>query len=66
MVLAKPFALTPAKGAIPSIYAASSPDLDGMTGLYFEKCNVVGPSAFALDDAAGERLWKVSEMLTAV
>jgi len=65
MIVAKPFALSPAKGAITSIYVAESPDVDGMTGLYFEKCKVVGPSPAALDDAAGERLWEISEKLTA-
>ncbi len=64
-IITKPFALSPAKGALTSIYVASSPDVDAMTGCYFDKCKVAEPSTFALDDAAAERLWEISEKLTA-
>ena len=37
------FALTPEQGADNSIYLASSPDVDGMTGQYFVKREAAAP-----------------------
>jgi len=65
MVLGKPFARSPAQGALTPIYLASSPDVEGMTGLYFAKAKVIAPSKSGLDDDAGEQLWEISEKLTA-
>jgi NAD(P)-dependent dehydrogenase (short-subunit alcohol dehydrogenase family) len=62
--LAKPFALSSEQGAQTSIYVASSPDATGITGQYFVKGRVTGPSAIALDDRAAERLWRASEQMT--
>ena len=61
MVLARPFALSSATGARTSIYLASSPDVEGVTGQYFVKCKARKPSKAAQDDAAAQRLWEVSE-----
>jgi NAD(P)-dependent dehydrogenase (short-subunit alcohol dehydrogenase family) len=63
--LAGPFAISPEKGARTTIYLASSPDVEGVTGGYFYKCKPATPSAVARDDAAAERLWDVSEQLVA-
>jgi len=65
MPLARPFALSAPKGALTSIYVATSPDVNGLTGLYFVKGKAVQPSAHALDDPAAARLWEISEKLTA-
>ena len=54
----------PEKGALTSIYLASSPDVEGITGQYFVKGKAVKPAAHALDDAAAARLWEISEKLT--
>jgi NAD(P)-dependent dehydrogenase (short-subunit alcohol dehydrogenase family) len=62
MVLARPFAISSATGAQTSIYLASSPDVDGVSGQYFYKCRVAKPSV--LDDAAAARLWEVSAEMT--
>ena len=64
--LAKPFLLTPEEGARTSIYLASSPDVEGVTGEYFIKCRIAKPSSRARDDASARRLWEVSEKLTGV
>jgi NAD(P)-dependent dehydrogenase (short-subunit alcohol dehydrogenase family) len=64
MVLLRPFAISSATGAATSIYLASSPDVEGVTGQYFYKCRVTKPSDAALDDAAAARLWKVSTEMT--
>jgi len=63
-VLQKPFAISSEAGARTSVYLASSPDVEGVTGQYFYKCRVRKPSSAALDDAAAARLWDVSAAFT--
>jgi NAD(P)-dependent dehydrogenase (short-subunit alcohol dehydrogenase family) len=57
------FMLPPDKGARCSLDVATSPELAGVSGAYFEKSKVKKPSARALDEADQERLWKLSEEL---
>jgi len=66
MLLLRPFAISSATGAQTSIYLASSPDVDGVSGEYFYKCRVAKPSTAALDAAAAARLWDISAELTGV
>jgi NAD(P)-dependent dehydrogenase (short-subunit alcohol dehydrogenase family) len=61
---AKKFALTPAEGAKTLIYLASSPEVDGITGKYFEKCKEATPTAEAQNDADARRLWEISLQLS--
>jgi NAD(P)-dependent dehydrogenase (short-subunit alcohol dehydrogenase family) len=61
--LLKPFALSPAQGAQTSVYLASAPELEGVTGGYWAKSTPASASAAARDDAAAARLWDVSEAL---
>ena len=65
MPLASPFAISSPKGALTSIYLATSPEVDGVTGQYFVKSRAEQPAKSALDDAAAARLWEISEKLTA-
>ena len=65
MPLIRPFAISAPKGALTSIYLASSPDLEGITGQYFIKGKAVQAAPQGLDDAAAARLWEISEKLTA-
>jgi NAD(P)-dependent dehydrogenase (short-subunit alcohol dehydrogenase family) len=58
--LGTPFALSPAKGARTSVYLASSPEVDRVTGGYFFKCRPAQPSGAARDDDAARRLWDQS------
>ncbi len=61
------------QGAGTSVYAATSPDLDGQGGVYLEDCHVAGltddPDAregvrsYALDPARADALWELSERL---
>jgi NAD(P)-dependent dehydrogenase (short-subunit alcohol dehydrogenase family) len=62
---AKLFARTPEQGAATSVYLASSPEVDGVTGGYFAGCKPASVSKAARDDAAARRLWDVSEALIA-
>ena len=59
------FALTPEEGADNSIYLASSPEVEGVTGKYFVKREPVDSSPLSLDQEVAQRLWDVSEELTA-
>ena len=58
-----PFFLSPAKGARTSVYLASSPEVDGVSGHYFVKCKPRTPRKWARDPDAAQRLWQVSEEL---
>jgi NAD(P)-dependent dehydrogenase (short-subunit alcohol dehydrogenase family) len=64
-------AKTPEQGAATSVLLATSPDLEGIGGRYFEDCHeaevvpaivggIYGVRSYALDPAAAERLWDVS------
>ncbi len=64
VTVAGPFFLSPAKGARTSVYLASSPEVDDVTGRYFVKCKARQPRTWALDPDAAHRLWAVSEELT--
>ncbi len=58
------FMISPEKGAKTSIYLATSPEVEGVTGKYFDKCKPKIPNQQAQDDAAAQRLWVESEKLT--
>jgi len=64
MVLGRPFAISAAKGAETTIYVASSPEVEGVTGQDFYKSAFAKESAAAQEDAAAARLWEISEQLT--
>ena len=61
--IASPFFLSPAKGARTSVYLASSPEVEGVSGEYFVKCKPRQPRRWAKDAEAAQRLWQVSEQL---
>jgi NAD(P)-dependent dehydrogenase (short-subunit alcohol dehydrogenase family) len=62
--VASPFLATPEEGARTSVYLASSPEVEGVTGKYFDKCKERRPTAEALEAGSPERLWAISEELT--
>ncbi|MGO4385690.1 SDR family NAD(P)-dependent oxidoreductase [Specibacter sp. RAF43] len=68
---------TPQQGAATSVWAATSPRLDGLGGVYCEDCDIarptevgsplaryVGVDAHAVDPVTAARLWDVSAELT--
>jgi NAD(P)-dependent dehydrogenase (short-subunit alcohol dehydrogenase family) len=59
--IAKLGAISQEKGAQTTIYLASSPDVAGVSGKYFDKCAPATPSREAQDDAIAKRLWGESE-----
>jgi NAD(P)-dependent dehydrogenase (short-subunit alcohol dehydrogenase family) len=61
----RPLLLTPKKGARTSVYLVCEPGISAVNGAYFDSCHEATPSQAALDDAAGLRLWEISEALCA-
>ena len=58
------FALTPEQGADTIVYLASSPEVEGVTGKYWEKQKQLPSSPVSYDEAAQKRLWEVSAQMT--
>jgi NAD(P)-dependent dehydrogenase (short-subunit alcohol dehydrogenase family) len=58
------FALTPERGAMTSLHLATSPEVEGVSGKYFDKQRPVTPSLEARDDVTARKLWDVSAELT--
>lgn len=56
---------TPEKGARTSIYLASSPDLENVSGKYFENCRPARSSPLSYDKTLQEEFWRLSENLVA-
>ena len=57
-------AISAEKGAKTQIHLATSPDVEGVTGKYFDLCKPKAPDSRALNESAQERLWAISEDLT--
>lgn len=57
------FALTPEEGADTVIYLASSPEVEGVTGKYFIKRQVMPSSPLSYDENVARRLWQESERM---
>ena len=55
--------MPPEKGAETTVYLASSTDVKGVSGRYFDKKKAVASSAASHDEAAQERLWIESAKL---
>jgi NAD(P)-dependent dehydrogenase (short-subunit alcohol dehydrogenase family) len=69
-------AKTPEQGAATQVWAATSPRLDGLGGVYLEDCDIAEPAPadgtrtgvkeYATDPVLAERLWTLSAELTGV
>jgi NAD(P)-dependent dehydrogenase (short-subunit alcohol dehydrogenase family) len=64
ITLARPFMLSPQRGARTVVYLAASPEVATATGGYYVKSQRREPSPAARDAAAARRLWQLSEELT--
>jgi len=53
-------AISPEKGAETMTYLAAAPDVDGVTGKYFDKKKAVSSTKISYDEAAQKRLWGIS------
>ncbi|HEU5181009.1 MAG TPA: SDR family oxidoreductase [Candidatus Polarisedimenticolia bacterium] len=63
IALFRPFFISAEKGAGHVVALATRPDLDGVTGKYFEKEKMVEPAPLARDMALARRFWEVSASL---
>jgi NAD(P)-dependent dehydrogenase (short-subunit alcohol dehydrogenase family) len=60
------FGLSPERGAETSIYLASSAEVEGVTGKYFDNRKAVQSSSASYDTAMQQQLWQISEQITGV
>ena len=58
------FAISEVNGARTSVYLASSPDVEGVTGKYFDSRKEVRSSPASYDEQTWRELWRASEKLT--
>jgi retinol dehydrogenase-14 len=61
--LLRPLMKSPEQGARTSVYAATSPDLEGVSGRFFANSRQARTSEASYDRALAERLWTVSAHL---
>ncbi|CAN5866648.1 SDR family oxidoreductase [soil metagenome] len=64
LALFRLFSTTPEKGAETSVYLASSPEVEDVTGQYFVNKKPVASSKASYGEETAKRLWRVSEELT--
>lgn len=68
---------TPQQGAATQVWAATSPQLNGLGGLYCEDCDIArrnddeglsfsGVKSYAVDPEQAQRLWELSAQLTGI
>jgi len=58
------WAISVDEGAETSVYLASSPEVEGVSGEYFYQKQCVPSSQYSYDEAAARRLWQVSAEMT--
>lgn len=63
MRLARPFFKNPEQGARTSVYVASAPELESITGAYFAESMPAPTNRQAIDMTAAARLWDASKEL---
>jgi NAD(P)-dependent dehydrogenase (short-subunit alcohol dehydrogenase family) len=61
--IVRPFLLTAEEGARTSVYLASSPEVEGVSGKYFSKCKAVPSNAVSYEEQSQNKLWSLSEQM---
>ena len=59
-------AISPEQDARTSIYLASSPEVQGVTGKYLIKCKKVFSSPASMDRDTMRKLWEISNSMTGI
>jgi NAD(P)-dependent dehydrogenase (short-subunit alcohol dehydrogenase family) len=62
--LSRPLMKSPARGAETSLYLASSPEVEGVTGQYFVNKKIAQSSPDSHNPQLAQRLWQVSAKIT--
>lgn len=57
-------AISPEQGAETTLYLATSPEVEGITGRYFDQKKAVESSKMSQDEETARRLWEISLELT--
>jgi len=57
-------AISPQQGAETTLYLATSPEVEGITGRYFDQKKAVESSKISQDEETARRLWEISLELT--
>ena len=60
------FLKTPEQGAQTTIYLASSPEVEGLSGKYYANCREKTSNKESYDLSVARRLWDISARLTGV
>ena len=60
------FALSPEEGAKTMVYLASSAEVAGRSGGYYDRCALAEPSREAQNPADAKRLWELSAKITGI
>uniref|UniRef100_A0A8C2YPD8 Retinol dehydrogenase 14 n=1 Tax=Chinchilla lanigera TaxID=34839 RepID=A0A8C2YPD8_CHILA len=60
------FFKTPLEGAQTSIYLASSPEVEGVSGKYFGDCKEEELLPKAMDESVARKLWDISEVMVGI
>jgi retinol dehydrogenase 12 len=59
-------AISPEAGAKTSLYLATSPEVEGISGKYFDRCKAVSSSPVSYDVQMAQKLWQISAAITGV
>ncbi|TXT62461.1 MAG: Rhamnolipids biosynthesis 3-oxoacyl-[acyl-carrier-protein] reductase [Promethearchaeota archaeon] len=62
--LISPFIKSAEEGALPIIYLATSHELEGVNGKYFDEFEMSKPNPLCFDKKLQEEMWKKSEIIT--
>nr|XP_020765790.1 retinol dehydrogenase 14 [Odocoileus virginianus texanus] len=60
------FFKTPEEGAQTSVYLASSPEVEGVSGRYFGDCKEEELLPKAMDESVARKLWDISEVMVGI
>jgi NAD(P)-dependent dehydrogenase (short-subunit alcohol dehydrogenase family) len=64
IAIARPFFISAEKGAQTQLYLATSPEVEGVSGKYFDRSKAISSNRRSYDEAAQKRLWERSVELT--
>jgi hypothetical protein len=64
--LIKPFIMSEQDGAETSLYAASAPEMDGVSGQYLVEKKPARTNAQSYDTEVQERLWRISAEMVGI